>query len=83
MNPWLVTAMVLLICMIGPLVACSRGEARGRLVGLEAASTIAIAILLLLSIGLDEDYIADLSLTLAFLTFGGGLVFARFLERWF
>ena len=83
MNPWLLTTAVLFVLMLGPLLVCSRGDAVGRLVGLEAAGTIAVAILLLASVGLNEDFLADLALALAFLAFGGALVFARFLERWF
>jgi multisubunit Na+/H+ antiporter MnhF subunit len=83
MNPWLLTATVLFVLMICPLIACSRGNTVGRLVGLETGGTMAVAILLLLSVGLDQDFLADLALALAFLAFGGALVFTRFLERWF
>lgn len=83
MNPWLVTALVILLCMAGPFVICARGDAVNRLVGLEAGSNMAVVILLLLAIGFNRDFLTDLALALALLSLGGGLVFARFLERWF
>jgi multisubunit Na+/H+ antiporter MnhF subunit len=36
----------------------------------------------LLAEGLHRSGVFDLALVLALLSFGGGLVFARFLERW-
>jgi multicomponent Na+:H+ antiporter subunit F len=83
MNPWFVTALFVLLCMAGPFAICARGDAIHRLVALEAGSNMAIVILLLLAIGFNRDFLADLALALALLSFGGGLVFARFLERWF
>ena len=82
MNPWLVTALFLFVCMIAPFLLCARGDAISRLVGLESGSTMAATILLLLAVGFNRDPFTDLALALALLGFGGGLVFARFLERW-
>ena len=82
MNPWLVTAAFLLLCMVAPFILCARGDAVSRLVGLEAGGTMATMILLLLAVGFNRDPFTDLALALALLSFGGGLVFARFLERW-
>ena len=82
MNPWLVTAAFLLLCMAAPFILCARGDAVSRLVGLEAGGTMATMILLLLAVGFNRDPFTDLALALALLSFGGGLVFARFLERW-
>ncbi len=53
-----------------------------RLVALEAASTMAAILLMLLAEGFGRIPFFDIALTLAFLAFGGGLVFARLLERW-
>jgi multisubunit Na+/H+ antiporter MnhF subunit len=38
--------------------------------------------LLLLAEGFQHPSFFDLPLTLAFLSFGGGMVFARFVQRW-
>lgn len=82
MNPWFFTAMFLLLCLIAPFILCARGDVMSRLVGLEAGAVMVTMILLLLAIGFNRDAFTDLALTLALLTFGSGLVFARFLERW-
>jgi multisubunit Na+/H+ antiporter MnhF subunit len=82
MNPWLMAAGVMLLSLIPCGIACLRGDSTDRLVGLEAGSLIVTLILLLLSEAFDRAPVADLALALALLSFGGGLVFARFLERW-
>ena len=82
MNPWLFTAAFLLLCLIAPFLLCARGDVMSRLIGLEAGSVMVSMILLLVAVGLNRDPFTDLALTLALLTFGGGLVFARFLQRW-
>lgn len=79
---WTLAAIALLICMIGPFLRCVRGDSVSRLVALEAGSTIAVIILLVLCEAYHRVPFVDLALTLALLTFGAGLVFARFLERW-
>ncbi len=53
-----------------------------RLVGLEGASVIATMTFMLLAEGFQRTAFYDLPLTLALLSFAGGLVFTRFLERW-
>src|SRR5512133_2398825 len=82
MNVWLMAAGAMLVCLIPCGVVCLRGDAMNRLVGLEAAGVIAALAFLLLAEGFGRQPFADLALALALLAFGGGLVFARFLERW-
>ena len=57
-------------------------EETDRLVGLEMAGVCESLVLLLLAEGFQRPLFYDLGLALALLSFGGGLVFARFLERW-
>lgn len=68
--------------MVGPFIRCCYGHPIRRLVALEAASSICIVILLVMCEAFHRAIFVDLALTLALLSFGGGLVFARFLERW-
>lgn len=79
---WTLAVLGLLACMIGPFVRCVHGDAVKRLVGLEAASSMCVVILLALGEAYHRVPFVDLALTLSLLTFGAGLVFARFLERW-
>ncbi len=79
---WTITAIALLVCMLGPFVRCIRGDAVSRLVGLQAGGSLCAVILLVLSQAYHRMPFVDLALTVAFLALGAGLVFARFLERW-
>jgi multicomponent Na+:H+ antiporter subunit F len=82
MNAWLWAALALLAALVPCVVACLRGELAARLAGLEMAGTIVALEFALLAEGLHEVFVYDLALMLALLSFGGGMVFARFVERW-
>jgi multicomponent Na+:H+ antiporter subunit F len=60
---------------------CLRGTAEKRLVGLEMTGILVTILLILLTVGYGRLPFIDLPLTLAILSFGAGLVFARFLEK--
>jgi multicomponent Na+:H+ antiporter subunit F len=79
---WILATAGLLACMIGPFVRCVHGDTVSRLVALEAGSSMCVLILLAIGEAYHRVPFVDLALTLALLTFGAGLVFARFLERW-
>ncbi len=82
MNPWLVAAIGMLVCMIPCAIVCFRGDPADRLVGLEMAGIIDVMILVLLAEGFHRPPFFDLALALGLLSFAAGMVFARFLERW-
>jgi multisubunit Na+/H+ antiporter MnhF subunit len=81
-NTWLLGATALLFSLIPCGIVVFRGDAMDRLVGLEMAGMIEVLIFILLAEGTHRVPFYDLALALALLAFGGGLVFARFLERW-
>jgi multicomponent Na+:H+ antiporter subunit F len=60
---------------------CLRGSAERRLVGLEMTGILVIILLVLITVGYGRLPFIDMPLTLAILSFGAGLVFARFLEK--
>jgi multicomponent Na+:H+ antiporter subunit F len=60
---------------------CLRGSPERRLVGLEMTSLIVVIALVVFTIGFGRIPFIDLPLALAIMSFGGGLVFARFLEK--
>lgn len=70
------------VCLIPCGITCFRGRAQDRLVGLEMTSTILSLDIILFAQAFGRSILYDLALTLALLSFGGGMVFARFLERW-
>jgi multicomponent Na+:H+ antiporter subunit F len=82
MNVWLIAALGMLWALVPCGIVCFRGDAVNRLVGLQTASIIVILVLMLLAQGFHRLILHDLALVMALLSFGGGLVFARFLERW-
>jgi multicomponent Na+:H+ antiporter subunit F len=60
---------------------CLRGSPERRLVGLEMTSLVVTIAMILFSVGFGRLIFIDLPLALAIMSFGGGLVFARFLEK--
>ena len=82
MNAWLFAAIGMMCCLIPCGIACLRGQIMDRVVGLETAGLLTTLLLLLLCEVYHRPPFSDLALTLALLSFGGGLVFVRFLERW-
>jgi multicomponent Na+:H+ antiporter subunit F len=81
-NEWLLAALALLAGLVPCGVVCLRGDPVNRLVGLEMAGTVDTLVLLLLAQAYHRVIYLDLALALALLSFAGGMVFARFLERW-
>ncbi|HTW95719.1 MAG TPA: monovalent cation/H+ antiporter complex subunit F [Tepidisphaeraceae bacterium] len=82
MNVWLWSALALQFALIPCLIVSFRGDVADRLVGLEFSSVVVTIELLLLAQGFNHPSFYDLSLTLVLLSFGGGMVFARFVQRW-
>ena len=81
-DEFLVAALTLLAGLVPCGVVCLRGDPVNRLVGLEMAGTVDTLVLLLLAQAYHRAIYFDLALALALLSFAGGMVFARFLERW-
>ncbi len=83
MTAWAAAAgaLTLGLAPCGAVVFSPRGPAN-RLVGLEMAAMVETLILMLLAEQLNNPNFYDLAVALSLLSFGGGLVFARFLERW-
>ncbi len=82
MNYWLWAALALLGAILPCLYVCAVKPAEDRLVALEFVSCIVTLELMLMAEGFHQPSFYDLPLTLALLSFGGGMVFARFLQRW-
>ncbi len=82
MTPELAATLALLPPLVVAVVAAGRGAASGRLVAVQFASSLTVALFVLLSFLLDQPSSIDLALTLALLGLPGTLVMAFFLERW-
>lgn len=79
MNIWLIAAAGVSATLIPCADMCLLGTPERRLVGLEMASLIVTIALVLFAMGFGRMPFMDLPLALALMSFGGGLVFARFL----
>ncbi len=82
MNVWMLASIVLLSCVIPCGITCFKDGPIERLIGLEMTGIIATMFLLVMAEALGRPNFYDIGLTMSLLTFGGGLVFTRFLERW-
>jgi multicomponent Na+:H+ antiporter subunit F len=82
MNVWLMGSAVLIFALVPCGITTFRGNAVERLAGLEMAGMVGTLMLAMLAEATHRINFYDLALALALLSFAGGLVFARFLERW-
>jgi multisubunit Na+/H+ antiporter MnhF subunit len=82
-NAWMGGALALCLGLVPCGIVCLGGkDALERLVALEMSAVLATLALVLLAEATQRPLFLDLALTQALLSFGGGLVFARFVERW-
>jgi multisubunit Na+/H+ antiporter MnhF subunit len=82
-NAWMAGALALCCGLVPCGMVCLRAkDPLERLVALEMAAVLVTLVLVLLAEGMHRPLFLDLALTQALLSFGGGLVFARFVERW-
>ena len=81
MNLWTATGAVVASALLPCAWSALRGTPERRLVGVQMASLILTIAMVLFTVGWDRPPYIDLPLTLAILSFGGGLVYARFLEK--
>lgn len=81
MNLWLIAGAAVSASLIPCADMCLRGSPERRLVGLQMASMVIVIALVLFTIGFGRTPFLDMPLALATLTFGSGLLFARFLGK--
>lgn len=81
MNPWLLASAAMSLSLIPCAAMCLKGSPERRLVGLEMTGLLMTLILVVLTIGFGREPFIDVALAMAILSYGSGLVFARFLEK--
>ena len=81
MNAWLIAGAAVSASLLPCADMCLRGTPERRLVGMEMTGMIVVIAMVLFTIGFDRPPFIDLPLALAILSFGSGLVFARFLGK--
>ncbi len=81
MNVWLIAAVAVSTGLLPCADMCLRGTPERRLVGLEMASIIVTIVMVLFTVAFGRSAFIELPLALAVMSFGGGLIFARFLGK--
>ena len=81
MNVWLMAGAAVTAALLPCADMCLRGSPERRLVGFEMTSLLVTIAMVLFTVGFARTIYIDLPLALAVMSFGGGLVFARFLEK--
>ena len=81
MNLWLMAGSAVVAALLPCAAMSLRGTPERRLVGLEMTSLIVTIALVLFTIGFGRLPFIDLPAALAVMSFGGSIVFARFLEK--
>lgn len=81
MNPWLIAGVSVSAALLPCADMCLRGSPERRLVGLEMTSMLVTIAMVMFAVGYGRTPFVDIPLALAILSFGGGLVFARFLGK--
>jgi multisubunit Na+/H+ antiporter MnhF subunit len=81
-NVWMWGSILMLAALVpcGYIVLTS-SYTHKRLVALEMTGIVAVAEMMLLTMAFNRMPMMDLPVALALLSFGGGIVFAHFLER--
>ena len=81
MSLWVLSGAAVSTCLIPCADMCFRGVPERRLVGFEMASILVTIAMILFTVGFGRSAFIDLPVTLALMSFGGSLVFARFLGK--
>jgi multisubunit Na+/H+ antiporter MnhF subunit len=80
-NIWELAAQVMIFALAPLTWMCVRGEPRQRLVAFYMAGVVATLLLMVLTMAFNRMPMMDVAIALALMSFGGGIVFARFFER--
>lgn len=82
MSAWLIATL----CLAPPLALlvamCARGPLARRLVAAQAASSVALLLLIAMTFAFGQASSIDLAMALGLLTLPASLLFALFVERW-
>lgn len=81
MNVWLLASDVTIFALIPLAWMAMKGDARHRLVAFYMTGVVITLLLMMLTMAFNRMPMMDLAITLALMSFGGGVVFTRFFER--
>jgi multicomponent Na+:H+ antiporter subunit F len=81
LNIWLIAAAAVSAALIPCADMSLRGSPERRLVGLEMTSIVVTIAMVMFTVAFGRTPFIDLPLALAIMSFGGSLIFARFLGK--
>ena len=81
MNAWEIAAEVMIFVLVPLAWLASKGDPRQRLVSFYMAGVVITLMMMLLTMAFNRLPMMDLAITLALMSFGGGIVFVRFFAR--
>ena len=81
MNVWELAAEVMIFILVPLAWTAMRGDPRHRLVSFYMTGVVVTLLMMLLTMAFNRMPMMDLAITLALMSFGGGIVFARFFAR--
>lgn len=81
MNIWELAAEVLIFSLIPLAWTTMRGDPLRRLISFYMGGVVITLLLMLLTMAFNRMPLMDVAITLALMSFGSGIVFARFFER--
>lgn len=81
MNIWELASQIIMFSLVPLTWMAMRGDVRKRLVAFYMAAVVATLLMMLLTMAFHRMPLMDLAIALALMSFGGGIVFARFLAR--
>lgn len=82
MNVWLIASGMMLLALVPCGWVALTSSVEKRLVALEMTGIVCTLELMLLTMAFNRIPMMDLALALGLLSFGAGMVFAHFLERY-
>ncbi len=82
MNLWTAAGSLVMVALVPCATMCLRGTPERRLVGLEMTGILLTVAMVLFTVGFGRIPFIDMPLALAIMSFGSGLLFARFLGRY-
>jgi multicomponent Na+:H+ antiporter subunit F len=81
MNIWEVAAEITIVALFPLAWLALRGDPRQRLVSFFMTGVVVTLLMMLLTMAFNRMPMMDLAVTLALMSFGGGIVFTRFFAR--
>lgn len=81
MNVWLLASDITIFSLVPLAWMAMRGDARNRLVAFYMAGVVVTLLMMLLTMAFNRMPMMDLAITMALMSFGGGIVFAHFFMR--